>query len=212
MWIDFRCCTAWTSVTPSTSATNVVCQLSFQVKSENWKLRIRSCRLSIMAFNCQLWKWLLHLVSLNFKFSLEQATFSLELLLLEKHFIFEFEFSLLMATLAHRSLDINHAFHLYNKCCEWLEFQSISTWLGEFTPVSSILKIDSQSNPSGFGAVLRGHTWVVFRDRAPSWLHSSFDPTSLSCVLGNSVSDCEKGRLAGQIILTAQSESIAILK
>ena len=57
----------------------------------------------------------------------------------------------------------------------WVESQSISTWLRGFslcTPVSSILKIDSQSNPSGRGAVLRGHTWVVFRDRAPSWLHT----------------------------------------
>ena len=113
------------------------------------------------------------------------------------------------------SLEINHAFHLYNKCCIWVEFQSISTGLRGFsprTPISSLLKIDSQSNPSGCGAVLRGQTWVVFRDRAPSWLHSSFDPTSLSCVLRNSVSDCEKGRLAGQILLTAQSEPIAILK
>ena len=56
------------------------------------------------------------------------------------------------------------------------------------------------------------HTLVVFRGRAPCWLHSSFDPTSLSCVLRNSVSDCERGRLAGQILLTAQSEPIAILK
>ena len=35
---------------------------------------------------------------------------------------------------------------------------------------------------------------------------------SLSCVLRNSVSDCEKGRLAGQILLTGKSEPIAILK
>ena len=98
-------------------------------------------------------------------------------------------------------VDINHAFHLYNKCCMWIEFQSISTWLRGFspgTPVSSLLKIDSKSNPSGCGAVLRGHIWVVFRDRAPSWHHSSFDLTSLSCALWNSVFDCEKGRLAGQ--------------
>ena len=98
-------------------------------------------------------------------------------------------------------VDINHTFHLYNKCCMWVEFQSISTWLRGFspgTPVSTLLKMDSQSNPSGCGAVLRGHTWVVFRDRAPSWQHSSFDPTSLSCALWNSVFDCEKGRLAGQ--------------
>ena len=46
--------------------------------------------------------------------------------------------------------------------------------------------------------MLRGHTWVVFRGRAPSRQHSSFGPTSLSCALSNSVSDCKKGRLAGQ--------------
>ena len=58
-------------------------------------------------------------------------------------------------------VNINHAFHLYYKCCMWIEFQSISTWLRGFspgTPVSSLLKIDSQSNPSGCGAVLQGHT------------------------------------------------------
>ena len=38
------------------------------------------------ALNCQLWKWLLHLVSLNLKFSLQQLTFILELLLLEIYF------------------------------------------------------------------------------------------------------------------------------
>ena len=61
-------------------------------------------------------------------------------------------------------VNINHAFHLYYKCCMWIEFQSISTWLRGFslgTPVSSLLKIDSQSNPSGCGAVLQGHTWTV---------------------------------------------------
>ena len=55
------------------------------------------------------------------------------------------------------------------------------------------------------------HTLVVFRGLAPSWLQSSFDPTSSSCVLRNAVSDCEKGRLAGQILPTAQSEPIAII-
>ena len=43
-------------------------------------------------------------------------------------------------------VDINHAFHLYYKCCMWIEFQSISTRLRGFlpgTPVSSLLKIDS---------------------------------------------------------------------
>ena len=65
---------------------------------------------------------------------------------------------------------------------------------------SSLLKIDSRPIPSGCGAVLRGHTWVVVRGRVPSRQHSSFGPTSLSCVLSNSVSDCEKGRLAGKIL------------
>ena len=87
----------------------------------------------------------------------------------------------------------------------WAEFQSISIWLGGFLlrvlRFSSLLKIYSQPIPSGCGAVLRGHTWVVFRSRAPSRLHSSFGPTSLSCALSNSVSDCEKGRLAGQILV-----------
>ena len=42
-----------------------------------------------------------------------------------------------------RSKKINHAFHLYYKCCMWIEFQSISTWLRGFspgTPVSSLRK------------------------------------------------------------------------
>ena len=41
-------------------------------------------------------------------------------------------------------VNINHAFHLYCKCCMWIEFQSISTWLRGFspgTPVSSLLKL-----------------------------------------------------------------------
>ena len=87
-------------------------------------------------------------------------------------------------------VDINHAFHLYYKCCMWIEFHSISTWLRRFspcTPVSSLLKIDSQSNPSGCGAVLRSHIWIVFRGRTPNRQHSSFGPTSLSCALCNSV-------------------------
>ena len=86
-------------------------------------------------------------------------------------------------------VDISHAFHLYYKCCMWIEFQSISTWLRGFspgTPVSSLLKIDSQSNSSGCGAVLRSHIWIVFRGRAPNRQHSSFGPTSLSCALCNS--------------------------
>ena len=84
-------------------------------------------------------------------------------------------------------VDINLAFHLYYKYCMWIELQSISTWLRGFspgTPVSSLLKIDSQSNPSGCGAaLLRGHIWVVFRSWAPNWQHGSFSPTSLSCAL-----------------------------
>ena len=103
-------------------------------------------------------------------------------------------------------VDISHGFHLYHKCCMRIDFQSISTWLRRFPPgtqISSLLKIDSQSNPSGYGAVLWGHTWVVFRGRAPSRQHSSFCPTSLSCALRNSVYDCEKGRLGSQILLLA---------
>ena len=49
--------------------------------------------------------------------------------------------------------------------------------------------------------MLRGHPWVVFRSRAPSRQHSSFGPISLSRALSNSVSDCEKGRLAGHVLL-----------
>ena len=86
MCVDFRCCTPRTSATPSTSTTNVVCELSFQVETENCKLQVRSCRMSIMALDCHLWKWHLHLVRLNLDFSLEKATFSLELLLLEIDF------------------------------------------------------------------------------------------------------------------------------
>ena len=55
-----------------------------------------------------------------------------------------------------------------------------------FTPVSSLLKIDSQSSPSGTGAVLRSHIWIVFRGRVPNRQHSSFGLTSLSSALGNS--------------------------
>ena len=87
-------------------------------------------------------------------------------------------------------VDISHAFHLYYKCCMWIEFHSISTWLRGFypgTPVSSLLKTDSQSNSSGCGAELRSHIWIVFRGRAPNRQHSSFGPTSLSCALCNSV-------------------------
>ena len=90
-------------------------------------------------------------------------------------------------------VDINHTFHLYYKCCMWTEFQSISTWLWGFspgTPVSSLLKIDSQSNL----------IWIMFRGRAPSRQLSSFGPTSLRCALGNSVYGLRCGWLAGQNI------------
>ena len=43
-------------------------------------------------------------------------------------------------------VDINFAFHLCYKCCMWVEFQSISTWLRKFSLgdlVSSPVKIDS---------------------------------------------------------------------
>ena len=87
-------------------------------------------------------------------------------------------------------VDVIHAFHLYYKCCMWIELQLISTWLRGFspgTPVSCLLKSDSQSNPYGCGSVLRSHTWIVFRGRVPSRQHSSFGPTPLSCALWNSV-------------------------
>ena len=45
--------------------------------------------------------------------------------------------------------------------------------------------------------------------RAPSRQHSFFGPTSLSCALSNSVSDCEKGRLAGQILLLLSNSNCA---
>ena len=43
--------------------------------------------------------------------------------------------------------------------------------------------------------------------RAPSRLQSSFDPTSLSGARRNSVSDYEKGRLAGQILIAITGRS-----
>ena len=97
---------------------------------------------------------------------------------------------------------------LLYKCCMWIEFQSISTWLGGFspgTPVSSLLKIDSQSNPSGCGAgcgaVLRSHIWIVLRGRAPSRQHSSFGLTSLSCALCNSVYELRETVISRSTIL-----------
>ena len=100
---------------------------------------------------------------------------------------------------------INHASHLCDPGSTlasgriWAEFQSkLNLTQRVFLRVlrfSSLLKIDSRPIPSGCGAVLRGHTWVVFSGGAPSWQHSSFSPTSLICSLSNSVSDCEKGRL-----------------
>ena len=48
---------------------------------------------------------------------------------------------------------------------------SLSYFLGAFW-FSSLNKIDSQLFPSGCGAVLRGHAWVMFWGRAPS-RHSS---------------------------------------
>ena len=69
----------------------------------------------------------------------------------------------------------------------WIKFQSIATLLSPGTPVSLLLKINSHSNPSGCGAVLWSHIWIMFRGRASSRQHSSFGPTSLSCALCNSV-------------------------
>ena len=62
-----------------------------KVETENWEVRFRNCEFAVSEcqlwlLNCQLRKWLLHLVSLNLKFSLKKSTFSLELLLLETDF------------------------------------------------------------------------------------------------------------------------------
>ena len=62
----------------------------------------------------------------------------------------------------------------------WSQSYSKGFSLGE-TPVSPLGKSDSQLIPSGCRAVLRGHSGVMFSSQAPSWLHSSFGPTSLSC-------------------------------
>ena len=67
-----------------------------------------------------------------------------------------------------------------------------------FLPQQNWLPAYSQLIPSGCGAVLRGHAWVVFWGRASIWQHGSFGATLTSCALCNSVSDCEKGRLASQ--------------
>ena len=79
------------------------------METENSELRFRNCEFAVVEcqlwlLNCQLWKWILHLVSLNFKFSLSQSTFSLEFLLWKS--IFDFQFSLLTATLGHRNLHV----------------------------------------------------------------------------------------------------------
>ena len=122
-WIDFLSCTPWTSVTPSTSTTNVVCGLSFSRSQPDFEGFLRALRFPLSS----------------------NSTPSL--------------------------------IHLAVVLCSEVIYGS-----------------------------------VVFRCRSPSWLHSFFYPTSFSCVLRNSVSDCEKGPLAGQILLTAQSEPTAILK
>ena len=54
--------------------------------------------------------------------------------------------------------------------------------------VSAFSKIDSRLVTSSCGAVLRGYAWIVFWSRAPRRRHSSFDPTSSTCTLCNSVS------------------------
>ena len=96
-------------------------------------------------------------------------------------------------------VDIYDAFHLYYKCCMWIEFQSISTWLRGFspgTPVSSLLKIDSQSYPSGCGAVLRSHIWIerLTSSTAPSVRLRWAAPFAIQST------DCEKGWLAGLLL------------
>ena len=44
-------------------------------------------------------------------------------------------------------VDINHAFHLYYKCCMWIEFQSISTWPHGFSP-RTLVSSPSKLTPS----------------------------------------------------------------
>ena len=87
---------------------------------------------------------------------------------------------------------INHASHLCDpgstlaRVVCGLSFSRSQSDSEGFSPglrFFSLIKIDSRPIPSGCGAVLRGHTWVVFRGRAPSRQHSSFGPTSLSCVV-----------------------------
>jgi len=58
-------------------------------------------------------------------------------------------------------VDINNAFHLYYKCCMWIEFQSISTWLRGFptgTPVPPFSKL----TPSlfQFDRMHEGHKFI----------------------------------------------------
>ena len=44
IWIDFQCCTRWKSITPSTSATNVVCRLSFSQSQPYFEGFLRAFR------------------------------------------------------------------------------------------------------------------------------------------------------------------------
>ena len=93
-------------------------------------------------------------------------------------------------------VDINPAFHLYYKCCMWVEL--ISTWLQGFslgTPVSSLLKIDS---------IIHLAVVLCSEVKHGSWsgaesLASSTAPSVWLRWASNSVYDWEKGQLASQV-------------
>ena len=72
-----------------------------------------------------------------------------------------------------------------------LDFRHLGRFLSRVGLTSSclwrhIVKVDSQPNPSGCGAVLlRGHIWIVFRGWARNRQHGFFSSTSLSCTIWN---------------------------
>ena len=61
-------------------------------------------------------------------------------------------------------VDINHAFHLYYKCCMWIEFQSIPTWLRGFPPSSkltpSLFQFDRMQDLPENHIRVSGASWV----------------------------------------------------
>ena len=62
----------------------------------------------------------------------------------------------------------------------------------------------SHSNPSGCGAGLWSHIWIVFRGRASGRQHSSFGPTSLSCALCNSVYGLQERVISKSLSMTKE--------